>query len=420
MQYVLLNRDNVVEAVSPRPFEKETGHALEVKEDLSAGDLLGRQVVVKNPEKMKLAVICNWNTPCGISTYSKYLVDALRPKVGELRIFSEEGVDTLNDHEDNVVRCWRRGDNMRSTIKKIMDWGATFVLIQHEFGIFPNASHFLRMLHDMAKIPYAVMLHSVYTHRDKTVSTSAIKNIMVHSNQAKETLRFMGHDSNIYVVPHGCVVLDDVEPLWNTFQTPYAIVQFGFGFRYKGVDRAIEAVAHLKKTDPKFKDIFYCYLCSQTSNGKNTHSDYVDFLCDKIESLDVRDNVAIIEKFHTEQVINNWLRTAKLALFPYIVDPDNTVFGASGAVRIAMANGIPVVASESHLFDDLDGVIPRPKGYLELAGEIDRIFSDENYRNMLVERNKSYIKANDWSATADRYLAAFDTILSSGDYLVVD
>lgn len=420
MQYVLVSDDKVIEAVADR-LMTGTGNTIEIDSCLSPDELLGRKIVTKDSSKLKIAVICNWRSQCGISSYTKYLVDCLKEKVAAVRIYSEDVGIRDFDIVENVVRSWTRGENMNATTKLIKEWGADFVIIQHEFGIFPIATHFLRMLQSLGSIPYAVVLHSTYdNHLDKTISTAAISNIIVHSDAAKNVLVSLGHDaSGIQVIPHGCVVYDEIKPLWNCFQTPYAIVQFGFGFKYKGVDRAIEAIAHLKDNDPKFKNIFYVYLCSLTEQARNYHSDYFNYLNSKIQELGVEENVAIIQKFNTEQIITNYLRTAKMALFPYLTDPENTVYGASGALRIAMANEIPVVASESHLFDDLEGIVPRPKDYLELSSEIDKIFSDSFYKDTLLQRNHDYVRNNSWSVTADRYLEAIDHIMSSREYVQV-
>jgi len=416
MKYALINDRNIIEGVFDRPIiPVKTSRLIEIKNKIKPKELIGKKIGVTNPKQMKIAIICNWKTPCGISTYSQFLVEALKLQVAEVKIFSEieSKADTSQDEADNVVRCWKRGDSMKSAINQIKNWKPDFVLIQHEFGIFPKATHFLKMIQGLEHIPHALILHSVYgNHLDKTICTSVIKNIIVHSDTGKKALEDLGHTSNfIQVIPHGCVVYDNVEELWNVFGTPYAIVQFGFGFFYKGVDRAIEAIGHLKNSDPKFKDIFYCYLCSESVNAKGTHDQYHEYLENLIDKLDLHDNVAIIKKYHSEEIINNYLRTAKLALFPYVSDPKNVVFGASGAIRIAMANKIPVIVSESHMFDDMSGVIPRPASSLELAQEIDKIFSNVDYKNKLLENNRKYMSDNNWHKTAERYLTAIENIL---------
>src|SRR5205814_2077798 len=143
-------------------------------------------------------------------------------------------------------------------VESIKNYDPDFVIIQHEFGLFSKAGYFLQLLQGIDRFPYVLTMHSVYEHLDKAVCTSAVKNIVVHTEEGKNVLRRVGNNNNIFVIPHGCVKIPEQDELWNIFQTPYAIVQFGFGFYYKGVDTALEAIAHLKKTQPnKYKDIFY-------------------------------------------------------------------------------------------------------------------------------------------------------------------
>jgi glycosyltransferase involved in cell wall biosynthesis len=418
--YVAYNKKNIITAISEQPFEL-SGHMItQWTEKVPKADwhkLIGTKIKLGDPKQVKdlrVAFICNWNDFCGISTYTKFLVDAMRPKVKELCIFSENIPVTREPDGADVVRCWDRGTSMKPALDKIMAWNPDFIIIQHEFGIFPKATYFLQMLQAIEDVPYVVTMHSVYEHLDKAVCTSAVKNIVVHSHEGEKILRKTGNNSNIFVIPHGCIELNqsDKEELWNIFQTPYAMVQFGFGFFYKGVDKVLDAVHYLKKNDPKFKDIFYTYLCSDNVHTSIIHAKYHDFLLDKIDKLGLHDNAVIIKKFQTEQTINHYLRTAKIALFPYVSDPKNTVYGASGAIRVAMANNIPVIASNCHQFDDLEGVVPRPNDYVELAKEIDHVFSSEKYKKNLLNKANQYIEDNNWPVSADRYLALYDKLTS--------
>jgi glycosyltransferase involved in cell wall biosynthesis len=410
--FVACNKRNIIAAVSEKPFQL-AGYTVHEVADLLLSKsewhkLIGTKLKTKDKHTndLKVAFVCNWNDFCGISTYTKFLVDAMRPKVQEIRIFSEIVNELSEPDGPEVSRCWERGKSMLPMLEELHAWGPDFIIIQHEFGIFPKATYFLQMLQSIENIPYVVTMHSVYEHLDKTVCHAAAKNIVVHSNEGEKTLRRTGNSSKIFVIPHGCVQFpeDSTSELWNIFQTPYAMFQFGFGFFYKGVDRVLDAVRHLKSSDPKFQDIFYCYLCSENDHTSFVHTQYYDFLMDKIKELNIEDNAVIIKKFQSEKVINNYLRTAKLALFPYVGDPRNMVYGASGAIRVAMANGIPVIASNCHQFDDLEGVVPRPGDYLSLAQEIDRVFSSDSYKGELLAKSKKYIEENTWDISADRYI----------------
>jgi glycosyltransferase involved in cell wall biosynthesis len=127
----------------------------------------------------------------------------------------------------------------------------------------------------------------------------------------------------------------------------------------------------------------------------------------KIEDLNLHDNAVIIRKFQTEQMIKNYLRTAKIAVFPYVGDPKNIVYGASGAIRVAMACGAPVIASSCHQFDDLEGVVPRPTDFVELADEIDEMFSNEAHKKDVLAKSERYIDENTWDICADKYISLY-------------
>lgn len=405
--YISRNEEGMIVATSDRPVSIN-GNQVDIQssEAIQVGK---KSKSVKPKSEMKVALVCNWNLPCGISTYSKFLADALREKVKELKIFSEVG-EPLTPDDSSVERCWERGKPLRSLANRLKDYNPDYCIIQHEYGVFPNACYFLSFLQHIDQLPYVVTLHSTYEHLDKTICTAPIRCAIVHSEQAKATIARIGHRMPCHVVPHGCFNYTDVSELWNIFNNPYTIVQFGFGFRYKGVDRALEAVGLLKKTDQKFKEIFYCYLCSENPHNVALHDQYVRSLVEKAEELNISDNVAIVRGFQDEKIINNYLRTAKLAIFPYKIDPDNKVYGASGAIRIALANKVPTIASESHLFDDLEGVIPRPNSSELLAKEIDEIFSNGKYRQGILSKMAAHTAKFSWDHTANCYLDIVPTL----------
>lgn len=414
-------KNGIIKAVSESRIRIADTKTFETS-DLDLSDpksLVGKKVKLgasRPLSSLRVAFICNWGDFCGIATYTQALVSSLRGVVGELKIFAEKTeTDTSNDDGDNVVRCWTRGDSMLSTIEQVLAFEPDIVHVEHEFGLFPKATHFLKMLEALGEVPYIVTLHSVYEHLDKSICTAYIRNVLVHSEVAKSVLLGLGHSSSVYVIPHGCVVHSDVSELWNIFRTDYTVIQFGFGFGYKGVDIAIEAIKILKETDPKFKDIFYCYLCSENPHTKNAHDDYYSYLKEKVAAAGLSEHVAIMRGFLSDKLIRNFMRTAKLAIFPYQTDPNNCVYGASGAVRHAMANGVPVIASDSHLFDDLEGILPRISNASTLASEIDRVFSDSKYKSDLVEKSLAFLRSNDWSVTAARHVEIYRQVIENFD-----
>jgi glycosyltransferase involved in cell wall biosynthesis len=407
--FISVDENKIVTAISDHQILIKNQECVRVNRKYNIGDYFGVTILKKETKNIRVAFICNWNDHCGISTYSKFLVNELKKQVSEIKIFSE----ITKEPDENVLRCWKRGESMVQAINQVLAWNPTFIIVQHEYGIFPNACHFLKMLEMISKVPYVVCMHSVYEHLDKTICSSAVKNIIVHSEAGKQVMLSRGHKNQVYVVPHGCIQLPETKELWNIFQTPYAIVQFGFGFFYKGVDRAIEAVNHLKLLDKKFENIFYVYLAAENPHNSRVHDTYHLHLTKKIKDLKLEDNVTIIRGFQSEETINNYLHTAKLAIFPYVNNPNNKVYGASGAIRVAMANKIPIVASESNLFDDLVGVVPRPSSASALANEIDEVFSNKIYRDSILTKISKFIEDNTWEKSAKKYLEVYNKIVGA-------
>ena len=120
MKYLLVNNSGTIVAISDQEIKskKQSVVAIDIGKDWP---LLGQKAVKKKGNKIRLAVICNWRQPCGISTYTQYLIERLRkmPALESLRIFSEVEGDRSHDQEENVVRCWQRGESMKQMIREL-------------------------------------------------------------------------------------------------------------------------------------------------------------------------------------------------------------------------------------------------------------------------------------------------------------
>lgn len=401
--YISINKSGVIQAVSKETNIQIKGNRTIIVSDSNEKEFsVGKRIVEKPIKKLKelrVAGICNWGDQCGIATYSEQLIAELKKHVKEVKIFAEvtDGID------DGIDRCWKRGESCSNVVRKIIDYNPDVIFIQHEFGIFPKATHFLKLLEMIDNIPYVITLHSVYEHLDKTVCTSYIKNIITHNDNGKRCLENLGHKNNVYVLKHGCNVYEDTSQLWNIFQNEHAIIQFGFGFDYKGLDCAIEAVDILKNRSEKFKDIFYCYLCSESNHTRSIQNRYYSEIRELVEKRGLGDNIVVLRGYLSDQHIRNFLRTAKLAVFPYKNDLNNVVYGSSGAVRKAMSNGIPVIASDCHLFDDLDGIVPRPSNPQQLADEIEKVFTSQEYKQELLKKSKEFVVKYSWENVGKEY-----------------
>lgn len=361
------------------------------------GKFIDRKAI-KDPKDLKIALVSVWKIPCGISTYSEFLVPELSKVCPKLEIFCEigEGVEET----DTIHPCWKRGQPLDDLIKRIKTYDPDVVLIQHEYGIFPDARHWLSFLSRLYDYKVFVALHSVYAHKDKTICEAAIQNVIVHTNLAKEVLtNRKGINKPVHVIPHGCLPNEQKPRLWNLYRSPHTFMQFGFGFEYKGWENSIEACAILKE---KYPDVFFTGLFSESPFSMDLHERYFAKLQKRIQHLGIESNCAFLRGFQTEEVLDSFFRLNKCAVFPYRDNGEHTVYAVTGAARVAMRHGIPTITSSVPFFSDLGGVCPKADTPKDLAAEIEKAWANPKPHVQLQDK---FLLENSWTEVALRYAA---------------
>jgi glycosyltransferase involved in cell wall biosynthesis len=361
---------------------------------------------------MKLALVGNWKMQCGIATYSEKLWPEVAKHVGDFRLFIEKNdqptspTNVIGDiaiPPERVIPCWKRGEPLGELVKAIKEYEPDVVHIQHEFGIWPNAGYWLSLMSQLNDYRVFVTLHSVFHHRDKTIVEAAIPNIIVHLEGAKSVLKDEKCvPGNVFVIPHGCSPIVNNERLWNFYKSEHTLIQWGFGFKYKNWETSLEVTHLLKK---KYPDVFYTGLFSESPFNMIDHQVYYDELMRLVEKLDLMNNVAIIRGYQSDVSLDSYLRTNKVAIFPYVSTVQHEVFGASGAARYAMTKLLPIVTSNVNHFSDL----PTLKGDSpqQLADAIDQMFSNPLAYKQQVDCQVDYVNANSWENVGARHVEIY-------------
>lgn len=367
----------------------------------------------KEAKEIKIALVGNWKMRCGIATYSENLWSHIVDKVGEFKLFIEDIPNFIEAPNiiggqiipaDRIIPCWKRGEPLQKLIDELKDYEPDIIWIQHEFGLWPNAGYWLSMMSQLSNYRVIVTMHSVFHHRDKTICEAAMPEIVTHLQGGHDVLKLEKQvPGKVYVVPHGCDPCVNPEKLWNFYKSNHTFMQFGFGFRYKGWENCIKAVALLKQ---KYPDVFFTGLFSESDYNAVEHHLYYNELMDLVHNLDVKENVAIIRGFQSDATLDSYLRTNQAIIFPYISNPEHEVFGASGAARLAMSKGIPVVTSSVNHFSDLPTLkADTPE---EMANTLLQLFSDKKYSEIQVEKQNSYLFENTWEKVALKYISIFE------------
>lgn len=364
-------------------------------------------------KELKVAFIGNYQQACGISTYNSHLFPQIVPHIKDFQLFNEINdvpVGELTLDKNKIVACWQRGKSVDQLIKEVKKYDPDVVLISHEFGLFPNARHWLSLMTQLSDYRIIVILHSTFPeHLDKIIVEASIPEIVVHSNGAKQSLHTDKHiHTSVNVIPHGCYSLSDASKLWNFYHSKHTFIQSGFSFPYKNMTASIKAAALLKD---KYPDIFLTLLVSESPFNKVGHQIYYEQLIDLIEQLEVQNNVGIVRGFLSEEVIDAYYRTNKVAVFPYASQPGHEVWGASGAIRQAASKQVPVISSNIHHFSDFPSI--KVDTEQELADALDQLFNDPKLQQAQVAKQNQFITDNSWENVALRFIKLFEGDLTT-------
>jgi O-antigen biosynthesis alpha-1,2-mannosyltransferase len=418
-------RQNRICIVSDYLFDNEGLTIIEVPFDLahvSPAELITNCVVrdgqikcktvKKSAKDLKVALVGNWKMRCGIATYSEHLWPEVIKHLGDYKLFIEKNdIPTGNIYQigdqvvsdDKVTVCWKRGESLRTLVKELKDYDPDIIWIQHEFGLWPNASYWLALMNQLSDYRVIVTMHSVFHHRDKSIVEAAMPEIVTHLEGGRQVLKEeKGISGQVYVIPHGCYSFDN-ERLWNFYKSEKTFVQFGFGFRYKGWENSIKATALLKE---KYPDVFFTGLFSESPYNKTDHQIYYNELMQLVENLDLSENVSILRGYQSDATIDSFLRTNQATLFPYVSHPEHEVFGASGAARLAMSKGLPVITSSVNHFSDLPTI--KADTPQEIADALERLFTQPGAKQKQVEAQVSYLDENTWKKIGLRYISLFE------------
>lgn len=425
VRYAGIKHDQIC-AISHELFDSSELTILEVPKELD--DVPSKELILngrvkhgsirykfnKVPAKsLRVAFVSNWAQECGLSTFSSFLFPEIAKHVGQFKLFIEQNEkSTGNIHqfgdrildESDIAQCWKRGEELSDLIYELKEYDPDIILINHEFGIFPKATAWLSMLTQLFDYRTIVIQHSIFPHHhDKLIVEAAMKEVVVHLEEARYNLKEEKKISaKVHVIPHGCYEFNE-EKLWNFYKTEHTFIQAGFLFQYKNWSDSLRAVALLKN---KYPDVFFTGIMSESPHAKVEHQIYYKELETLIKELGIENNVGLIRGFQSDEVVDAFFRTNKVAVFPYSSDPQSVVYGASGMARLAMSKCLPVITSTGHHFSDLPTI--KADGAENIAKELDILFSDWKTPIAQVKKQIEFMKENSWEKAALQYINIFE------------
>lgn len=334
--------------------------------------------------------ITTWGIRCGIATYSRFLVEQMDDEVVVLCQSGEGEVE-------GAIPCWKRDSNVFSgIIAQIAAKGIDTVVIQHQPGLlrFAYLNELLLKLSEM-EVKVFITMHNT---RDRSVifpskriekvveGLKTCSTVMVHSKADVENLEKLGIAANVAMIPHGIYP----PPLQSAETLPVngrVLGTFGFLLPHKGQIQLVEAFERL----PGWDELLL--LCA-TREGSGKMEKKINSL---IKEKRLEGRVKLVTDFLDDEVAIATLAKCELLAFPY----QNTNESASGAVRMGVASGVPIVVSPIPIFDDIEGAIKmRGKSVDDIVASISMLSEED-----LKSSRKSITELRDslqWSEVARR------------------
>lgn len=370
--------------------------------------------------------------PCGIGSYTSYLVKALlkEQKEVEILIVAEKGAKRFKSKRLEICPCFERKekDYASKIFKKIKTYSPSSVHIEHEFAIFYPNDQFLNLLKKLQKITRIVLtLHT--THDNKTSDwqwamnmkmneynrqmAKSVDQIIVHQESMKNFLVRQGIDKDkISVIFLGTEILKNISKvkarkILNLPQREKIILSFGFFGRRHAKENIIDALPHLLKKGVNAYLFFSGYPRSWVPEDLKIRESYFQ----RAKKLNVSGHVIFSKKYIPDEKIYLVFSACDAAVFPYTQKYPS----ASAGVHLAMGSGLPVVVTKIPKFEDIwqnvSGDISfRPGNTWQLTKMLSRLFTKKKFRKSIIQKEKAYAKMTSWPQTAKKHFKIYRSL----------
>jgi glycosyltransferase involved in cell wall biosynthesis len=342
---------------------------------------------------LRIDLVSTWEQICGIATYSGHLLHAPAFNGRISTVLARKLTDDLlNGPADFpqaavIKRPWgfdvQGIQQLRSDVREL---NGNVLWFQHHPGFFSSGDMqmIVTAFDDNESRVRAITLHNV---RETLNGGSgdwlhAFDIIFVHTQEDQKLLDANGYGS-VAMIPHGILVKPERPEL---DAAHFTVGTFGFLYPHKNVPLLVEAFSIAQQVAPHLRLKILC--CARPEEKSWRERAKVDAL---VHSLDIADVTEIDYGFLGDDDILDRLSQCDLICFPYGASLES----ATGAARIALAAGRPLLCSSSTVLNDI-----QPYGFtlanlnattiaeaiLVLAGSEELLTIRDEERNRLVSK----------------------------------
>lgn len=336
----------------------------------NSSELQKKIVPFQNSELPEVLFITSYPPrECGIATYTQDLRTAIQEKFGHSIslqvcaleanksefIYPAEVKYTLKTKEEEQYILLARKINADKNIKMIF--------LQHEFGLYGGeyGAYLLKFLSHL-KRPITTTFHTVLPNPNKQLNKVVRKivdcsdTVIVMTNTSASILKrdYGIAERKIVVIAHGTHLVSVLNENNKKSRVHLAdrIVLSTFGLLNEGksIETALDALPEILA---RFPNVIYLIIGkTHPEVQKRDGEKYRDFLYEKVNSLNLQNNVRFINRYLSLDELKEHLQRTDIYLFTS-KDPNQAV---SGTLAYAMACGCPVISTPiPHAKELLDG-----------------------------------------------------------------
>lgn len=376
---------------------------------------------------MKIAYISTYPPrECGLATFNQNLIQAVSSNQNHNVATNNGYVIALNDsdsldeyqypEEVKVIIRQQHIEDYNQAAEYINKGDTDCCILQHEFGIFGGDSgvYVLPFIKKIDK-PIISIFHTVLK------SPSYLQKMIIQEIarvSAKVVVMgrcAVGFLKDIYDVPeekiefieHG--VPDLEAPVFNQvkaspmFAGRKVLLTFGLLSRNKGLETVVRALPAIAAVHP---DILYVIL-GNTHPGirKNSGEEYRESLISLAEELGVKQNLAFINKFVTEEDLIQYLTATDIYVTPYLNEAQIT----SGTLSYAVGAGAAVLSTPywhaTELLDEDRGRLFNFKDHSRLSDLVLELLDDPEKLAEIKSNAYNYGLGLRWPVIGKKYIA---------------
>jgi glycosyltransferase involved in cell wall biosynthesis len=333
-------------------------------------NLLPELASLKSARDLKLGVVTTYNTICGIAEYSNYLYCNVSNAVADIKFLANKDASgRIQVDRDNVIRIWQYDEQDFSSLLQWIDDSSAenaspifdIIHIQYSEGFY-TLSALAQLIDGLSErgIKTVLTAHGLQVDgvdfAEIKPQLEKLEQIQALNQDDISYLRSIGLDNAVFIT-HGNVtlplqskmrlqkeVLDMENGETDTEKAP-VIATHGFMSEGKGIMESLEAIKLIHQDYPQLK-----YLAVNAVNPRNmTSAGLSQHFQEKVKDYGLEKNVIHLDQFLDQEEIIIALATADICIFAY-PEAKQT---ASGAVKLAMAAGRPIVTTNSFQMNDM-------------------------------------------------------------------